>query len=538
MGSEKLGLYSWIYYLLALCVLGQSCAQIGRPEGGPKDEAPPVVDLENSTQNEQVFFQDKKIELTFDEWIELSNPTKEVFISPPLDYPPKITSRGKTVTFEFHEDEVLKENTTYQINFGKSIKDLRAGNQVENLVFLFSTGDVIDDLFLKGTVMGSESGKPMADVVIMLYDNLSDTAFTTLKPFYLTRSDKEGQFKLDNLRADTFQIFALLDANVSYTYDVPTELVAFHDSLIILKDTLMGSIDLLLFDEEDPPRFIQSKQTYQGLANLIYQPLPEKYAFRFLDEEPGRYFKEESGDTLKIWHDGSLDSMLVEVRSETTLDTIKIKKGRKDLSGIKLKSMTTTLDQLTTDTFRIEWSKPLDSFAIENIVLRDTSQVYDFREIGLEEKSLWFLSDLAVASKYTLSMDSAVVRDWSGVWNSDSLSMIVRTKDPERFGNINLAVAKKDTVNYILDVIKGKDKVDTYVIDDQSAIVIPNVEAGKYKLILTQDVNGDGKWTPGSIMEKRKPEVVKELTLEELKAGWDLEATVDIQELFYATESE
>jgi len=80
----------------------------------------------------------------------------------------------------------------------------------------------------------------------------------------------------------------------------------------------------------------------------------------------------------------------------------------------------------------------------------------------------------------------------------------------------------------------GEEKIASYQLEGLESLIIPQLEAGKYLLRLTQDSNGDGKWTAGSIQEKRKPETIKELKLEELKAGWDLEARVDIQEIFYA----
>jgi len=527
----------WFVWFFISSLLMLSCAQIGTPQGGPKDEAAPVMDLANSTPGEQVFFEERKIKLTFDEWIQLSNPSKEVFVSPPLDYPPKISSRGKTLTFEFSDEEVLKENTTYQINFGKAVKDLRAGNEVENLVFLFSTGETIDQLQLAGSVQDGMSGKPVSDVVVMLYDNLSDSCFTTIKPLYLTRTDKEGLFELKNLRADTFQIFALKDENVSYTYDVPTELVGFHDSLIVLTDSIYEKIVFDLFDEADAPRFIQAKQTYQGLIDIMYQPPPEDYAMEFIGPAPDRYFTEVSGDTIKLWHNSQADSLRLVINSSEVNDTVQIKKSKKNMADNKLVLVSKSLKALSDDTFRTEWNLPLDSLDLDLIKLSDTMQNFPFTDYGVEDREFWFRAMLAPAAQYTLSMDSLALRAWSGQRNVDSLGFAVTTLDPERFGNIMLTISEQDTFSYLMDVKSGERIVNSYVLDGVQMITMPELEAGKYVLKLTQDRNGDGRWTAGSIKEKRKPETIKELTLEELKAGWDLEATVDIQEIFNAAKS-
>ena len=120
-------------YIIALCLLIilaiSACAVIERPKGGPKDEDPPlVVTGGETTPNRQTFFSDRKVVLEFNEWVQVNNPVKEIFISPPLNYPLQVSDRGKRVIMEFHEDEVLKENTTYQINMGESIRDLTEGN--------------------------------------------------------------------------------------------------------------------------------------------------------------------------------------------------------------------------------------------------------------------------------------------------------------------------------------------------------------------------------------------------------------------------
>jgi len=111
------------------------CAQVGTLTGGERDEDEPVLDLENSTPNKQLFFDDRTIELYFDEWISLKNPLKEIFISPPLDYPLKVEERGKKVIIEFNEEETLKEETTYQISLGKAIADLTEGNVFSGFTF-------------------------------------------------------------------------------------------------------------------------------------------------------------------------------------------------------------------------------------------------------------------------------------------------------------------------------------------------------------------------------------------------------------------
>jgi hypothetical protein len=70
-------------------------------------------------------------------------------------------------------------------------------------------------------------------VIVMLYDQLQDSIPYLQIPLYATRTGKDGRFRLNNLRADTFLVFALKDENNNYLYDRPgEEAIAFLDDHI------------------------------------------------------------------------------------------------------------------------------------------------------------------------------------------------------------------------------------------------------------------------------------------------------------------
>lgn len=525
--------------LLAI-ILGISCAQIGTLGGGVDDIAPPEVLTEGSTPNMQTRFSDRSVELYFNEWITVANTTKEIFISPPLNYPLKVTDKGKKIIVEFHEDEVLKENTTYQINFGKSIKDLTAGNFLENYTFLFSTGDKLDELAIKGKVEDALSGKGVGDLIVSLYDDLSDTCFTTVKPLYLTRTDKEGNFELQNLRGDTFQIFALADENVSYTYDLQTEKVAYLDSFLILNDKLdtLSSVVLELFDEEDEPRFVEARQRRQGLVKVVYNPLPTTTAVNFLDSMDVAYYLEEQKDTLYFWHDDlQLDSAKLVAVYPQGSDTFNIKAAKKSMTEMNLLCQTKMLNLDKEDTIYVEWNKPLQSIDTSMITLADTSGNILISQYGTEGRNMWLLADLRSAQQYSLKIDSAAITDWYEKRNLDSLELSIKTIDRETLGTILLSVTKDDKLSYLVELISENKVIEKRNISAAEEISLTKMPAGQYSLKITQDSNGDGRWSSGSLKERTRPERIKKLTLEKLKAGWDLEATVDLRELFYGTES-
>lgn len=222
----------WTIGLVFVALLAQRCANAVAPTGGPKDSTPPVV-VEAVPQNHSVNFIGKKIEITFDEYITLENAKQNVLISPPMSEHPDVKLKNKTVTIKFKED--LSPNTTYTINFGAAIKDLHEGNQFKDYVYSFSTGDYIDTLRIAGKVINAEDMKPVEDAYVGVYaadrDNLDSLPLTSL-PNYITKTDKEGNFRLEGLADKKYLVFAIKDVNSNHYFDLPNEEVAFLDTLV------------------------------------------------------------------------------------------------------------------------------------------------------------------------------------------------------------------------------------------------------------------------------------------------------------------
>ena len=225
------------YLLFCLAMLltaffAQRCANAVAPTGGPQDTTPPVV-VEAVPENHSTNFIGKKIEITFDEYITLENANQNVLISPPLSEKPDIKLHNKTVTIKFKE--TLAENTTYTINFGTAIKDLHEGNQLKDYIYSFSTGDHIDTLCIAGKVLYASDKKPVDNAYVSLYaadrDNV-DSLPMTATPNYITKTDKEGNFKLAGLADKKYLVFAIKDVNSNLYFDLPNEEVAFLDTLV------------------------------------------------------------------------------------------------------------------------------------------------------------------------------------------------------------------------------------------------------------------------------------------------------------------
>ena len=221
----------WTYWLLtvAVGVLLMACASIGSPEGGPRDYTPPQV-VKMSPESGSVNFKGQKVEIIFDEIINLKDQQKKVVISPAPKTQPMIRTVGKKITVEFREP--LEENTTYVIDFSNAIEDNNEGNQLDGYTFAFSTGDQIDTLAVSGIVLRAKDLEPMQHVIVGLHSNLDDTAFTCLPLERVSRTNDRGMFTIRNLKPGSYHLFALNDVDGDYRM-ARTEDIAFLDSIIV-----------------------------------------------------------------------------------------------------------------------------------------------------------------------------------------------------------------------------------------------------------------------------------------------------------------
>ena len=215
----------WASVLLLLT----ACAVQVSPSGGPKDETPPEI-IKSTPPNNSVNFDSDRIILTFDEFVTLKEINTQLVISPPLNEAPEFNMRGKNMIIKLQEP--LLENATYNFFFGDAIVDITEGNPLSNYNFSLATGPVLDSLSIKGKLMDAFNLQPIESAYVMLYDTVYDSVPYLQRPYYLSKTNKNGEFALNNLRDSKYLIFALSDINSNYLYDLPTESIAFADSLI------------------------------------------------------------------------------------------------------------------------------------------------------------------------------------------------------------------------------------------------------------------------------------------------------------------
>ncbi|KAA6322481.1 hypothetical protein EZS27_027980 [termite gut metagenome] len=284
-------------------IVAYSCASIGRPEGGPVDETPPLftgsTPAANSIENTR-----KKIILEFNEFIKLENVNEKVVISPPQIQQPEIKPNGKRITVNILD--TLKKNTTYTIDFADAISDNNEGNPLGHFTFAFSTGNTIDTMAVSGTVLNASDLEPVKGMLVGLHANLADSVFTSLPFERVSRTDSRGRFTVKGIAPGTYRLYGLKDADQNYAFTQKSEAIAFHDSLIVPRFEERMRQDTMWKDSLTIDTIIERKYTHFLPDQLLLRSFTEDYYSQYLIKSErliphkfSLYFAEKA-DTLPL----------------------------------------------------------------------------------------------------------------------------------------------------------------------------------------------------------------------------------------------
>ncbi len=350
-----------ILLLLVAVMALAGCAKMGQPDGGWFDETPPHV-IATSPADQSTNVHSRRINILFDEYIRLDNATEKVVISPPQIETPDIKSGGNRIAVNIKD--TLMPSTTYTIDFSDAISDNNEGNPLGNYTYSFSTGDHIDTLEVAGYVVEAENMEPIKGILVGLYANLEDSAFTTQPMLRVARTDSRGRFVIKGVAPGEYRIYALQDADANYMFSQKSEKLAFnHDIIIpssmpdIRQDTIWSdslhikSIDrvgythflpdnivLRAFTEEQTDRFLVKTERTDPARLTFYfsygdSLLPQIRGLNFNEQDAFILESSEHRDTLSYWLRDTLlinqDTLSMEVTFMST-DTLGILSQKTD----------------------------------------------------------------------------------------------------------------------------------------------------------------------------------------------------------------
>ncbi|MGX1024994.1 Ig-like domain-containing protein [Psychroflexus sp. MBR-150] len=530
-----------IFGLVFIATLIYSCAQIGRPQGGPKDVTPPEF-VSSSPQNYSTYFDQEEIRIQFNEFIRLQNAQQQIIFSPPILPRPEITPMGtasKEIRIKLPIDS-LQDNTTYTINFGQSIEDNNEGNPLPFFKYVFSTGDYIDSLKLDGFVNDMNFRETPEFVSVLLYEKdstYSDSVVFKKLPTYVTFSkDSTNVFSLENMREGTYKLVALEDKNRDYKFNPGREKIGFIDSFITLPTTKNYKINLFNTYKDFKP--IRPKQVSKNHLIFGYQGVLDTmdYNIELLTKAPDtfqtRITKSRESDTLNYWMKPYFqrDSLLFAFKHQSQVDTLVVKTKDMEADSLQIETKPKSMIKFDERVF-IKANLPIEYIDTSKIDLIDTDSLkikFKFR-VDSFQNQVEMAFDKVENSKYQMSILPGAVKDFYGNTN-DTIKLNLKTKPLSDYSVLVLTITNLDRYPAIVQLVDDKEKVEKSVIlTNTNTHTFEHVNPGKYYIKVIYDDNNNGVWDSGDYLENIQPEAVKySPTLLELRANWDVVQRVSL----------
>ncbi|MBR9845075.1 MAG: Ig-like domain-containing protein [Algicola sp.] len=523
---------TWFKILVLLLSVSflNSCANRGRPSGGDKDKEPPII-TKAIPENFSTNFKGNEIRIYFNEFVKVKNLQKQLIVSPPMDIEPTITPLGTASKYiKIVINDTLEDNTTYAFNFGQSIVDNNEENPYDYYRYVFSTGDVIDSLSVKGLIVDAEKLKPDTFVSVMLYEldsTYTDSTVYKKKPKYITNTlDSLTTFSIDNIKEGQYKLIALKDNNGNFTFQQKNDKIGFYEGVVsVPTDT---TYTLKLFKEELDFDVVRPKQIagqkiafgyegdFQDMRIDILGDLPQDFETRIT--------KDKTKDTLYYWYKPKieLDSALFVITNKTFVDTLAHRFRDIEKDSLVIKSVNSGTLNFNED-FIIEGSVPFVKLDETQVTISDKDSVNIPFTTRFEklDNSYYFNFEKKESETYAIQMLPNTFEDFFGNVN-DTLNYSIRTKTFADYGNIRIKLKNAEyPVIVQLTTEKGEVKYEQFATEER-LFDFRNISPGSYYMRVVFDANGNQKWDSGRYLNQSQPERISYYPdVIDGRAGWD-----------------
>ncbi len=514
------------------------CASRGNPSGGPQDTLAPKIDT-TFPPNFSTRFNSSEIEIIFDEYITLKGASQQIRITPPLSEKLEIKPGLKSVLIKLSADSLL-ENTTYTITFGTAITDFTEGNVNGKFNYVFSTGDYIDSLSVKGSITNTD-GTAAEGLLIALYDystvKTQDSLPFKALPTYYAYSDETGNFNMQNLKYGKFGVVAFEDKGGKFKMLTNNQTTAFLNDTLTL-DTLTKPIALKAFIPDGTPRFVNARHVAANKIRLAFNGLAKGTKVSRLEEVENKkevedYLEFAKSDTLFYWFNNAQDSLTLLVENE----------------GYYADTATVILREFPAKTVRFSLPKT-QVLPMGNLYVKANTPILTLNNTGFfiftdkdtlssltptvsdTNKRILVFTNPPKAKKTELLILKEAVIPYTGDMQ-DSVLLTYTSLTKEDVGTAIFTVMADSANQYVVQVLDSKGAlVASSVCTGSTKLYLKNLFPEKYsaKLIVDEDTNG--RWSSGNYLENKQPErIIMYKEALEIRANWDLEIEWKVTEI-------
>lgn len=534
---------SYSISLVIISFIWISCAKQSSPMGGPKDEDPPVL-LETNPKNESTNIKPNEITLLFNEYVNLDNPTKQIIITPRVNTDEvQFLANKNRISIKLNQE--LEDSTTYVFNFQKSIQDITEKNPAENLKLVFSTGNEIDSLSIKGQIayIFPPKEKQLKDILVGLYQETDTTDLFTAPPYYIAQADTAGKFEITNIKAGKFKLYAWHDDNNSLKAEHRSEAYGFYPELIDIQGN-MGDFHINLFKADlAEMNIIRTAPNGRNFDIVLSKP-PVNYEVQHEDLTEKLFYR-LNDRTIRIYHtdivnDSTQVRLIVSDSIGFSKDTTLYAKfeesdRRKEELEIKANSGLSFLKNLRSE---LTFNKPIKEINFDSLFITyDTAghipitpNNLSFEDSTKRVKAIINVSipDSLNFETYKLYIGDSSIFDIEGISNKEKVEANYKKLKEDRLADGVTGTIDTDEFPIILQLLnKSGDLVQELYLENTNKFEFNDIEASDYQLRAIIDRNKNKRWDPGNFKENRQPEPVYFYYDEEnrsndfiLRAGW------------------
>ncbi|MDW3208475.1 MAG: Ig-like domain-containing protein [Reichenbachiella sp.] len=571
-------------FLLITSIYIYSCANQGSPSGGPRDTIPPLL-IESIPVNKSINYKGQEFQFIFDERVNADKLKSQLLITPHIENKFNVKVRKNELTLTF--DEPFNDSTTFTLNFSDGVVDVTEKNPVINLSFAFSTGNYIDSIYVTGKITDLYTNENKDGFIVGLYQLTDSIDLLKDKPRYFAKTNKQGQFLIENIKNGYYKILTFSDENKNLILNPETEDHGFlSDSidLTLSRDSVRIQTQLInasefksirskktgrYFDVQYNKPFIQYHLTKLDSTNTL--PIPPNNRvkgnkiLRFYPRETYQYDIDSLGLIIT-----AIDSMFNQSIDTAYIQFAETSRKPEAFKASFFPSDNAYVDPLVRHTYSFD--KPIETFYQDSLfILYDTLKVELVPDstISWNKNKTELNFDILLDKDFLATEIDTLLKIYSDTTNIDSLVVndtirtdSIRMAKYDYFSSVNthqvtvsfpkgtfISVEGDSTPavrnNYKFKSLDQLGSVSGQITTDYQSFTLqlvnakyeiieelhnttifsfPYVKPGKYTFRIMIDNNADGTWSYGNILKDEMPESVYFYPeVFDVRANWQLE---------------
>ena len=506
-------------FITILLLIIWSCARVSSPAGGPIDETPPIL-LSSVPENQQTNFQSNIITLVFNEWVTTKNIETDLIITPKIQSGFKTRVKKDQIQLTFNEP--FKDSTTYTFSFASTITDITNNNPIVGLTLSFATGSVLDSLSITGNITNLYEQEPAQELLVSLYTETDSLNILDGAASYYTKTDTLGDYKFQNLPVGKYRIYAVNDKNINSKADTENERYGFYKDTLDLYESISDidfsvqnlNVDKIRINSGRPYAHYYDIETNKTIRELkVVENNSENTSYNRINNKKFRFYNQTNAfnDTTQLIVD------LIDSAGTTLTDTLSYYfiQSKLDREEFKLSIGPSSGLLKPSDSLTFTFTKPVNQVNTDSIYF----EIDSISKIRMDPRLIAW-NKYRDEFRYPVSNEDLFAKA-----NTNTILTLLPTSFISIEGDTlskqdkNLSPIKEEDIasiegqifteseNILVQLLDGKTKK---VLEESTEKLykFEYVSPGRYLVRVIHDINGNGQWDTGNILENLQPEPV------------------------------